>query len=115
MKFLEKMSQDKRFRLQPTLTASRLPVLTRATKNALIEEVERDLSMGKCPARMLKERYKKIHRENPLMLESIREMVECFPSYMQFNVATALTDEYFLLDSQRMRDKIWEYFSKPVN
>ena len=115
MNFLDKTHEDKRLVLYPTSTTSGLPVLTRTVKNAFIEEIDRDISFGKCPRDILKERYKKIYRENRLVLESIREILCYFPPCDQFNVAIALTDIYSLLDSQGNRDKIWEYFSKPAN
>lgn len=110
--FLEKMSQDKKFTLKPTLTPSNLPVLTKAVKEAFVEEMERDFSERNYSIKILTERYKKINKENPQMFDAIREMVRCFPSYIQFSVAVALTNEYLLFESQGNRDKIYEYFSK---
>jgi hypothetical protein len=113
--FLEKISQDKNFTLEPTLTPSGLPVVSRATKIAFIQEIDRNLAMGKCSVEMLDERCKKIYNENRLVLESMHEIVQYFPPYMQVNIAIALTNMYLLLDSQGNRDKVYRYFSKPAD
>lgn len=112
MNLLEEIAKDKKFKLSSTLTPSGLPVLTLATKIAFADELKRDVAMGKTGYEMIKPRYDQMERENKMLLIAIREMVDHFLPEYQFSAAISLTNLYLLLESQLIRDRIWEYFSR---
>jgi len=96
-------------------TAEGLPILTRSTKIAFMNELERSLIIEKDHKARLNQWIDEIIEENPEITDFIGCVVSTYPDMLKFKTCAALLELYHLLKSQISNNNIFDYFKVGEN